>query len=49
MTQFMLLNDLRFFCRKAASFNIAIRLTDPIVSVNAYYQQLPPTELETEV
>jgi len=21
MTQFMLLNDLRFFCRKAASFN----------------------------
>jgi len=29
MTQFMLLNDLRFFCRKAASFNRPIALKMP--------------------
>jgi len=32
MTQFMLLNDLRFFCRKAASFNAwlqQLRITQP--------------------
>jgi len=30
MTQFTLLNDLRFFCRKAASFNGISQQPEPI-------------------